>query len=247
MSSPMITNEEVMRKLSIMYEDASSTIKRSDVRLHLLSIEKRVNSSNPDFIVIKGCTRYMMFELDRKEWKKYYFDNVVSSASGKRSDVILSRYPIRASQLIEPVDSELERESGVILTDIQIAFNDLPKQFSLDLDSDGAESYIAENVMIVLGKSVNENNKAVQILNGYQGLCIVFTDDRLTFNEEFYHETCGQGERNERNERNEYDENGTGNGFGCWWKMTNCESDLWTFEDYNDRTKCFTFSLLEVE
>lgn len=119
--------ELAMRRLNIVYHDASSMLNRTSIKRWLSELEKTVSKAVPDFVVIKGCCRYILFELHRKEWCKYYFLSVTYEPNKPitRSHLVLSRYPFIHN----------DNFGTNHLVQIKIPFNDVPMRYEYeDLD-----------------------------------------------------------------------------------------------------------------
>jgi hypothetical protein len=122
--------ELIVRKMDVMYHDISSLLNRSAVKKWLSDLEKIVSKEFPDFIVLRGCCRYVLFELHRKEWCKYYFLSVSYEPNQPvtRSHLVLSRYPFMRN---ENFGTRLSNH----MIQVKIPFNDVPMRYEYeDLD-----------------------------------------------------------------------------------------------------------------
>lgn len=137
--------EDIMKKLNIIYYDARSLLNRSKIKRWISDIEKIVTKINPDFIVMKGCSRYLLFELNRKEWCKYYFISIPynptpPSGSPTRTHLVLSRYPISTnSNFGSPL---------IHIVGTTISFNDIPMRY--EYEDPSVQSINVERITLII-------------------------------------------------------------------------------------------------
>lgn len=153
MFSDTNVQDQIMRSLNIVYHDASKLLNRSHIKRWIAEIEKNVTKTNPDFVVLKGCSRYVLFELNRKEWCKYYFFSMPyspnpPSGSPIRSHVVLSRYPLNTNQSFgNPL---------IHIVDTTIAFNDIPIKY--EYDDPAVQSIDNERLTIIVTDDLLDEN-----------------------------------------------------------------------------------------
>lgn len=143
--------ENAMRTLSVVYHDVSKLLNRSTIKRWLSDLEKSVSKAVPDFVVLKGCCRYILFELNRKEWCKYYFLSVEYAPNQPitRSHIVLSRYPlVRAETFGNPANHLIE---------IKIPFNDVPMRYEYeDLD---VQQINVDSVVLLITENLDKEDK----------------------------------------------------------------------------------------
>lgn len=142
--------ENIVRRLSVVYHDVSEMFNRSSIKKWLSDLEKSVAKEGPDFVVLKGCCRYILFEIHRKEWCKYYFLSVPYAPNKPitRSHIVLSRYPLlRKDTFGSPTNH---------LVQLQIPFNDVPMRYEYE-DLDVQQIDVQNIVLFVTDESSPDN------------------------------------------------------------------------------------------
>lgn len=116
--------QSIMRSLNVISQSMSSVINRVDIKGVLNELEKNVVNIQPDLIVLCYCSRYVLSELNNKEWCKYYHISVTGTSTLPRTHIVLSRYPITRS---ESFGTPL-----VHVVEMKIAFNDIPIKYEYE-------------------------------------------------------------------------------------------------------------------
>lgn len=122
-----LQTELAVRKMEVMYHDVSALLNRSSIKKWLSDLEKIVSKQFPDFIVLRGCSRYILFDIHRKEWAKYYFlsVNYEPNKPVTRSHLVLSRYPFTQNEFFgEYLNNHIVK--------VKIPFNDVPMRYEYD-------------------------------------------------------------------------------------------------------------------
>lgn len=137
--------EEIMKTIDVLYYDTRALLNRTKTKRWLSDVEQIVTKINPDFIVMKGCSRYLLFELNRKEWCKYYFISIPYNPTPvpntqTRVHIILSRYPISSNDNFgDPL---------IHIVGTTISFNDLPMRY--EYEDENVQSIDAERITLVV-------------------------------------------------------------------------------------------------
>lgn len=168
-----LQTDQISRRLSVVYYDATELLNRTHIKRWLAELEKNVTKSFPDFIILKGCCRYISFELQRKEWCKYYFlsNQYAPNQPVVRSHLVLSRYPLVRNDTFASGESNTAINgtvggsvSGVggagvnHLVEVRIPFNDLPMRYEYeDLDVQQIDN---ETINILIVDYLNESNES---------------------------------------------------------------------------------------
>ena len=204
-----------------MHDDCSTLMKRSDAKQFLSQLEKRVQNNNPDFISLKSCSKFLLFELNRKEWTKYYFTNISSISSSNfqsapRTHIILSKYPIQQHVV----------ENNVSIARIQIAYNDLPKCY----DFDGSEqSNINRFITIITSVADDPADNYISTALQQQPIGLLIFNGT---NSEYLNDCGGIMWKTVEDTENNEESN---------------LSQMWECTDYNEKSKLATFTIVDVE
>ncbi len=116
--------QSIMRSLNVISQSMSSVINRVDIKGVLNELEKNVVNIQPDVVVLSYCSRYVLSELNNKEWCKYYHISVTGTGALPRTHIVLSRYPI--------IRSESFGTPLVHIVEMKIAFNDIPIKYEYE-------------------------------------------------------------------------------------------------------------------
>lgn len=142
--------EDTIRKLTVVYHDTTALLNRSKIKRWLNELEKSVSKENPDFVVLKGCCRYILFEIHRKEWCKYFFlsVNYAPNQPITRSHIVLSRYPLLKNDTFGTPPTHVAR--------LQIPFNDVPMRYEYeDLD---VQQIDIQNIVLFITDDVHQED-----------------------------------------------------------------------------------------
>jgi len=240
--------ENVMRSLSVAYHDVTRLLNRSTIKKWLNELEKSVSKTIPDFVVLKGCCRYILFELNRKEWCKYYFLSVEYAPNQPitRSHIVLSRYPlVKAETFGNPVNHLIE---------IKIPFNDVPMRYEYE-DLDVQQINVDSVVLLItedLAKDDQLFSQHAQTLNSsLQSICstsanpptvMLFGVDNLSglFPESGDWEYCESESVDVTNQVNPTSQKTCSKGL-CYL------SQAWEFVDYTPRTGLYQFHMINFD
>jgi len=215
-----LQTDQITKRLSVMYYNTSDLLNRTAIKKWMSDIEKSVSKSFPDFIVLKGCCRYILFELQRKEWCKYYFlsSQYAPNQPIVRSHLVLSRYPLTRNETFATGESKSLNH----LVEIRIPFNDLPMRYEYEdldiqqIDNETIDILIVdenetnhENIQIYVQNLTTRNNPPTVILAG------------ATSSQSSFHTI--------ENTELSY------------------LSEAWEFIEYNERTQTYEFELLNFD
>lgn len=157
--------DKAMRTLNIIYHDTSSLLNRQHIKKWLTDIEQNVTKIKPDFIILKACSRYLLFELNRKEWCKYYFSSIPYTPTPQpntptRSHLVLSRYPLtRNDSFGEPL---------IHIVDTTIAFNDIPMRY--EYEDQSVQSIDIEKLTFIITHDSDSTNQSQQHITDFQSI-----------------------------------------------------------------------------
>jgi hypothetical protein len=146
--------QTIMRTLNVISQSLVSVINRVDIKNVLTELEKNVINIQPDIIVLSYCSRYVLSELNNKEWCKYYHMSVTGNSSLPRTHIVLSRYPILRS---ESFGSPL-----VHIVETKIPFNDIPIRYEYE---DVAVQMVDMDTITVIVTSDSEQSSEQHISN----------------------------------------------------------------------------------
>ena len=121
---------EHIHQQTITIYDLKAYVNKSDIKQVILNIEKTINKTQSDFVVLLNCSRFVLTDLNNREWPKYYHLSYVGTAIEhnvpmySRRHLLLSRYPIlRAEYFGNPL---------VVVAETIVPFNDLPIDVEYD-------------------------------------------------------------------------------------------------------------------
>jgi hypothetical protein len=226
-----LQTDQIARRLSVMYYDTCELLNRAAIKKWLSEIEKNVTKSYPDFIILRGCCRYILFELQRKEWCKYYFlsNQYAPNQPVIKSHLVLSRYPLTKNETFVTGDLKIGGINHIV--EIKIPFNDLPMRYEYEdldvqqIDNETIYLMIVDNIKNItdgissqtiqsaIHNLTNRNNPPTVILTGLsEGSAVI-----------------PQGFHTVENTQLSY------------------LSEAWELNEYNERTQLYEFELLNFD
>lgn len=250
---------EHIHQQTITIYDLKAYVNKSDIKQVILNIEKTINKTQSDFVVLLNCSRFVLTDLNNREWPKYYYLSYVGNVMPlfhspnevySKMHLLLSRYPIlKAEYFGNPL---------IVVAETIVPFNDLPIDVEYDRNNakmvfvisteSGTEEH-SQNLTHIIETIVGKNHTVFCIeCPGVEcpGVecdvveCVSIKPENIRDDDELKIDELKISENLKNNLKNNLTNETLKNNFK---NNLRYYSQLWTFESFVERTRTYHFKI----
>lgn len=123
--------------------DMKSISNKTDIKRMISDVEKTLTKTQSDFVVLLNCSRFVLTDLNNREWPKYYHlshsglslpSSSLTTSLSSSENIVYSRMHLLLSR-IPIVRAEYFGNPLVLVVETVVPFNDLPIDIEYDNNS----------------------------------------------------------------------------------------------------------------